>query len=354
MSERMKPQSDFFAEHELFLLNRAEDIRVVKEENGRLLYEVFLDRKNSIPGMTSFGEPAHTENAWLNSLLHGRNPGHTYMAEILNDVKLSQAGEVFRLATSEYPMRWLGAGGVVIIKDLKNGKKIVPLTRRANNTYYPNAFDAQGGLSESILDWGFPRRVAFRETVQELGIVEDNTMLFCRGVKRHLKQNHVVTSETNDEEKLKMNQLEVMEKIMPDIAGTQNVYLHDVTPYHKRDGIIIHIGKKKFVHSGLVSIAPDTAQFDFRLIFEMEVEDIDRLKFVDTEGMPKHPEVPLDREIFLFDPDVLVQTIREGKNVEVFPYAVYQHGQRKKPKSVVFGPEYVTPALEVMLEALIS
>lgn len=268
---------------------------VVTFERDQLLDPRPLDKNN------------HSLNPWIIELTSGGNQHAEFLKEAFADF---EKGRDVVLADEEHPVRWLGSGALLILKD-KSGEYAV-INKRTGSFIWENRFDANGGLASSIKDMLYPR---------ELGV-------------RELKEEVKITARSG--------------------VGI-NPKLREIKPKNSYD-VEVHFKGQVFETEGLIFV-PDAkaGTLDFRSIYSAEVSDVRKLVLSDMETIVSKngKNLPTSRPILIFKLKDLIKMYR-GSSI-ARPVAGFINGQKIKPSELAnyrVKKGLLTPVLGGILNAL--
>ena len=214
------------------------------------ILEVWLNRNNFIDA-SSLDARGLAKNSWLEGLRVGKNPHAQFVKKQLE----RRDGEIV-IADGEHPIRWVGSGGLLILKDKKGGEYAV-LNRRHPLASWPGHIDANGGYSSSVADMCFPGELGERELKEEVIIKQKGKRIPLNITPRH-------------------------------IPGATTV--------------IVHFKGQEFVTPDLILVIDsNTGVIDFRRVYEMEIGNFFDYSFEDGEKRHtgENIEVSQGREIFV-------------------------------------------------------
>lgn len=218
-----------------FLLAKIKKAFVWKEDKMTWI-ELFINKPFFTAGRLD--AKGMSRNHWLKLITSGKNPGRKFINSQLKKFDESDKNNKLRIATKDFPLRWSGGGGMLIL-NLPDGRKIVPIIKRAKIGQHPGKLDLPGGMSEKLSDMIFPERLARREISEEI--------IIRIGKKTYEYKN------------------------MRNITGGF------VT--HK---VLIHYRKNFFTYTGIACIDDKNAAIDTRNIFSISLKD-NNLKITDGE-----------------------------------------------------------------------
>lgn len=223
--------------------------------------EVFLDSKDFLDARP-LDKKGQSKNKWIIQITKRQNPSKNFLNKQLKKVTSEKP---ISIATQKHPLRWLGSGALLILRD-KNSKRYAILNKRHPLSAWGNYLDANGGYSSTVSDMLSPKKLGMRELIEEI-------IIFKKG------KNISLENENLKEVKIK-NPVEV----------------------------IINYKNKKIVEKNLILIIDSaTATIDFRQIFELCVSNIGDYTFFDGETRFNKPdnEISQNRKIFLMELDKL-------------------------------------------------
>jgi len=159
--------------HEPFLLAKITEAYIWKK--GKLTsLELFIKKPFITAG--ELDDKGMSKNAWLKLITVGKNPGRKFLNQQLNKLEKAKDDQKLRIATTDFPLRWAGAGGLLIL-NLPDGKKLVPVIKRASFGQHPGKLDLPGGMSGKLADLLYPEKLAKKEIGEEI--------IISFGKKRH-------------------------------------------------------------------------------------------------------------------------------------------------------------------------
>lgn len=241
-----------------FFICRLENA-VLHYEKGKKTLEVFLERKNFID-TKDLDERGIAKNPWLEELRNGRNKNGSF---VKGQMDLIGALKDVTIADAEHPIRWVGSGALLILKD-RSGKRHAVLNERHPLSSWPGYMDANGGFSSSIKDMLLPGELGDKELNEEVIIKRDG------------------------------KRIPITAKPLKFPGSTTAV---------------VHFKGQVFTTPDLILVVDaETGVIDFRRIVEMEIDDIKNFTFEDgeTRYTGKNEEVLQGRKIFTMTVDRLL------------------------------------------------
>lgn len=219
--------------------------------------EVFLDSKDFLDARP-LDNNGWSKNKWIIDITNRKNPSANFLN---NQLKKINSKNKIQIATDKHPLRWLGSGALLILKE-KGGKKYAILNKRHLRSAWGGYLDANGGYSSSVPDMLSPNKLGLRELCEEV-------IIFKNGKKVNLK-------------KIKLKEIPLK-------------FPTDVYIYYKN---------KKIVEKNLILIIDSkTATIDFRKIFELSISKISEysLKDEETYFINQKSEINQNRNIFVME-----------------------------------------------------
>lgn len=341
-----------------YLLNKVTRIEASKLKNN-YLFDIYIENSSDHIIKRKIVNGKLISNLWLRSLRTGNNPSREYLDKAKKSLIFAKLSEIIHLATSEHPIRWSSAGGIVILVDDKN-EKYIPLTIRPNDVFYGNRLDAQGGLSNRKLDWLFPKILGLREIIEELILIEGDKLLVPVDLPIGNDKKNESIEKYFDFKNIIQHQLTVIKSVFKkkNILGRKNIKIEDITPDKAVDLVKIHFNGKVYSNSGLVIIDPQTGSLDLRHIYQIKIGSLDNLKIIDGE-VERDGSTPRNRKIILINKNDL-DNINKNKNKLIHPVLTFQSGNVIKSETLNINVEnniqndftYLTPVLQRMLELI--
>jgi hypothetical protein len=277
---------------------------ILRHTNDGPELHVTLDRKEFLKA-GPLDENNRSQDPWIKALTAGNNPGEEVMREAL---KQFSKGKDVPIATERHPVRWLGAGGILVIKDRSD--LYVLLNKREGSAVWKDRFDANGGFSSSIEEMLSPISLAQRELGEEL----------------------FIGSKPISDSKL--------QRIIP-----------------KRSWKVSMSFKRNFCEDGLIFTPdPSTGTLDFRIIEALKTKYIDSLTFGDRETIhaKDNSQIRTNRPTFVFRlVDIL--GIFSSPNMIVRPLKGFRNGIKMADEELLryeISDSSITPTLKDLLLAL--
>lgn len=245
--------------NEPFLLAKIKKAFTWKE--GRLTWiELFINKPFLTAGRLD--AKGMSLNPWLKLITSGKNPGKKFINSQLKKFNESDKNNKLRIATKDFPLRWSGGGGMLIL-NLPDGRKIIPIIKRAKIGQHPDKLDLPGGMSEKLSDMISPETLARREISEEI--------IIRIGKKTYEYKN-----------------------------------MKNITGGFATHRVLIHHQKHLYAYTGIVSIDDKNAAIDTRNIFSISLKD-NNFKITDGEISFDRNRHPLfqHRKIYLTEfPDL--------------------------------------------------
>ena len=225
---------------------------------NRNILRVTLKEKNFIKNV-KLNNRGLAKNKWLELLRIGKNPSADFVKK---NKKV--------IADKNHPIRWVGAGSMLVLEDI-NHKKFIVINKRHYLSTWPNHLDVNGGYSSSVEDMLHPDRLAMRELKEE-----------------------VLIKKNGKKAKIKANVLKLSKTITIDVSFKNRKYT-------TRNLILI--------------VDADTGVIDLRQIVKMKIDDIKNYTFEDgeTRFTGKYKEVSQKRKIYVIPLEKLTKMFKNGK-----------------------------------------
>ena len=266
--------------------------------------QILLNRKNFFDaGILDVN--SRSVDTWTISLTGGRNPHAAFVQDALGKF---QKGENTVLADKDHPIRWLGAGGLLL---LSNGSEtFAVINKRVGSFIWDGYYSDNGGLSSSIDELLSPTKLASRELNQEL-MINGRSIEHFSPVEVYFPNSCHVTISFKGQD------------------------------FHETDLILV--------------VDPKTGTIDFRKIFTLHFTDISALTLSDNETLHSkdHKEIPLHRPIFLVPLRELLKIM--GSKSKAVPAIGFIDGD-KIPHGELgtfkIAENLLTPSLRAILETI--
>jgi hypothetical protein len=348
MKEIISRPNSLRSEYKPFLIAKVSEVFVQKGNDGEKIYDIYLSR-NEFVAEKGLDDNGLSVNTWLQLLTSNRNPGADFVKRQISSLDKSHPNERVQIASNEFPLRWAGAG-VLLVIETPDAQKYAVVNIRHKYAFHGGKLDANGGVSDSLMDWLTPGFLGFRELTEEIILIKDETILVPSALDSNKDDPRApeLLKTAITHKKIK----NVAESIVGKSFSIEEIPITEITPPSFTDFARIHFKGVQFSFRGLVIVDAEGGSLDVRNIYLAQVNTLKGLTILDGETKydAQGNSSLQGRKILLLKWDD-IRELSRNHQTSILPMVTFHNGISIEPKEQKYQ---LTPALSYITKSLFS